>query len=257
MRSVRGAALMISVSSWAFGQSSPPVRAFEVASVKPHDGPMYRLGVSTTGSRLSADAANILMLVMFAYNLKNYQVTGSAPLLKEDNTRWDIVAKSEGDGAPSRDEFRQMMKLLLADRFKLTTHSETREMPVYELVLAKNGPKFKESAPDADPTYRVGPRNGSRNYWLTMPKANMGGLIEMIEGTASLDRPVVDKTRLTGTYDIKLIYTPDTSSNRAESNADDISILAALQDQLGLKLEPQKAMIPILVIDHVEKPSGN
>jgi len=231
------------------------VRRFDVASIKPHEGPMRRVGVTTMGSTLTADASNFLGLVMFAYNVRNDQVTGVPELLKDDNTRWDIVAKVEGDVPPTRAEFRQMLQLLLADRFKFTAHREQREMLVYALTVAKNGPKFKESAADANPMQQYG-REG-RNNVITMPKANMEDVVDAVRN-AFLDRPVVDKTGLTGTYDIKITYTPRiTGAAGTEADLGDISVFAALQEQLGLKLEPQKAMLEFVIVDHVEKPSGN
>jgi uncharacterized protein (TIGR03435 family) len=192
---------------------------------------------------------------MYAYRLRNYQVSGMAPLLKDDNTRWDIEAKAEGDAVPTSSEFRQMMRSLLADRFKLGVHSEMREMAVYALVVGKGGPKLKESAPDAGPMGHA--TVSGRNYQVTRPKASMDDVVDAISN-AFLDRPVVDKTGLTGTYDIKLTYTPDTKANReGEPDPSDISVFAAVQSQLGLRLEPQKAMVETIVVDHIEKPSGN
>jgi uncharacterized protein (TIGR03435 family) len=256
----RGAGIVsviVLISSRLFGQPAPPIRAFEVASVKPHEGPMYRLGVSTSGSRLNADSSNVLMLVKYAYDLKNYQVSGIPPLLKEDNTRWDVVAKAEGDTVPTKAEFRQMLQSLLADRLNLIAHRETREMLVYALMTGKNGSKLKASAADANEAGRIGPRNGGRNYYVTLTKATVSGLIEILDGSGFLDRPVVDRSGITGTFDIELTYTPETRANLAAPDPDDIRIFSALQDQLGLRLEPQKAMIEMMVVDHVEKPSGN
>jgi uncharacterized protein (TIGR03435 family) len=119
------ATLMGLLASVMFGQS------FEVASIKLHEGPMYRIGITTSGPRLTADAANVQGLVVFAYNVKGFQVTGDAPLLKQAEARWDIVAKAEGDSAPTRAEFQPMMQALLADRFQLKVHREMREMPVF------------------------------------------------------------------------------------------------------------------------------
>src|ERR1700677_3081639 len=82
-----------------------------------------------------------------AYHLKNYQVSGTTPLMADDS-RYEITAKAEGEAAPTEDEFRQMLQSLLAGRFKLKVHREMREMPVYELMVGKNGPRFKQSAPD-------------------------------------------------------------------------------------------------------------
>jgi uncharacterized protein (TIGR03435 family) len=148
-----------------------------------------------------------------------------------------------------------MLQSLLADRFKLRFHREMREIPVYELVAAKNGPKLKESAPTAESMGRM-TVNG-RNYQASIPKARMDDVVQAI-GNSFLDRPVLDKTGLTGTYDLKLTYTPDIPSNRkGDPDPNDISIFTAVQEQLGLKLEPTKALVEILVVDHVEKPIEN
>jgi uncharacterized protein (TIGR03435 family) len=256
IRAIGGAILFVVMIGGAFGQPAPAVRAFEVASVKLHEGPITRLGVYVSGSRLTTDTT-VLGLIMWAYNLKNRQIslTGTALSAVGDNF-YDVAAKAEGDGAPTRDEFRQMLRSLLADRFKLKVYTEMRETPVYELLVGKNGPKFKESAPDANAMAHVG--GNGRNYELTMPKATMSDLIDMLDNSSFLGRPAFDKTGLTGTYDIKLTYTPDIRSNReSEPDPTDISIFMAVQEQLGLKLDPQKAMMEMLIVDHVEKPSGN
>ncbi len=216
---------------------------------------MRTLGVYTSGARLTTEASNLLSLVMFAYNLKNYQIAGSVPLLTVGDQRFGIVAKAEGDGPRTKDEFRQMMQLLLADRFKLTAHREMREIPVYALVVAKNGPKLKESVPDADPTAHFG-ANG-RNTLDTLPKATIDDIVGAIS-SSRLDRPVIDKTGLTGTYNVRLEYTDRTPVNRAaDPDPNEISIFTAVEQQLGLRLEAQKAMIEIFVIDHAEKPGEN
>jgi uncharacterized protein (TIGR03435 family) len=256
IRAIGGASLTVLLSAGVFGQSAPPVRAFEVASVKPHEGPAPIIGVSTSGQRLEGEAETVRGLVMWAYNLKNYQISSPEKAYSAvGDTFYDIVAKAEGDGVPTKAEFRQMLQLLLADRFKLKVHAETHEMPVYELVVGKNGPKFKESAPDASPMGRLGV--SGRNYQVTMAKATMDDVVNAV-ANSFLDRPVVDKTGLTGTYEIKLTYTPATRANLAsEPDLSDISIFTAVQEQLGLKLEPQKGRVEVLVVDHLEKPSAN
>jgi len=188
---------------------------------------------------------------VYAYNRNNYQVAGREPLLAVGDTRYDAVAKAEGIGAPTKTEFRQMLQLLLADRFKLKFHREMREMPVYELVVGKNGPKFKKSAPDANPIAHYW--LSGRDYQVTMPKATMAELVDVI-ATSSPGRPVLDKTGLTGTYDIKLTYTLDV---KTEPDLGETSIFTAIQEQLGLRLEAQKAMIEVLVVDYAEQPSEN
>jgi uncharacterized protein (TIGR03435 family) len=236
------------------GQPSS-TRAFEVASVKAHPDPPRIIGVKTTGARLIADAETVRGLVMWAYNVKNYQVSGPSAQSPVGDTFFDVVAKAEGEATPTKDEFRTMLQNLLADRFKLKVHRELREMPVYALVVGKNGPKLKPSAPDAAPGGRI--QLVGRNYEYTVPLATMDDIVDGV-ANSFLDRPVVDRTGLTGTYNLKLTYTPNTRGNRTpDPDAPDLSIFTAVQEQLGLKLESQKASIEILVIDHVEKPSDN
>jgi uncharacterized protein (TIGR03435 family) len=254
IRAIGGASLIVCMLSGLFGQSSPPVRAFEVASVKLNESPRTMPGISTSGPRLNADAANLARLIMYAYNLRGCQISGAPPHLSLGDDRYDIVAKAEGDSAPTKDEFRQMLQVLLADRFKLKVHRETREMPVYQLIVGKNGPKFKESAPDASPGAHYAASD--RNYQVTILKATMDDVLTAIENSL-LDRPVLDKTGLTGTYDIKMTYAPDIRANRETPDLTDIGIFTAVEQQLGLKLEAQKAMVEILVVDHVEQPSAN
>jgi len=258
MRTIIGVALIFGVycgaCGEAFGQSAPPALAFEVASIKPHPDPPHSINISTSGNRLTVEASYVPSIIVYAFNLKNYQIDIPKSATSAYDM-YDIVAKAEGDGTPTRDEFRQMLQALLADRFKLKAHREMREMPVYALVVGKNGPKLKESAPDADPMGRMS-ING-RNYVVTRPKASMGDVVSGISN-AFLDRPVLDKTGLTGTYDLKLTYTPNIRANReADPDLNDISIFTAVEEQLGLKLEPQKANVEILVVDHIEKPPGN
>jgi uncharacterized protein (TIGR03435 family) len=243
------ASLTFLLACCAFSQ-----RTFEVASIRPHPDPPHSIGISTAGNRLTVEASFTGPIILYAYNLKSYQIDIPKSLYAATDTMYDIAAKAGGDGTPSTDEFRQMLQALLADRFKLKFHREMREMQVYALVIGKNGPKLKESVADTDSAANF--RVNGRDYQVTMPKTTMDGVLRGISN-AFLDRPVLDKTGLAGTYDLRLTYTPDIPSNRASSDPADISIFDAVQDQLGLKLEPQKAMIEVLVVDHVEKPSEN
>jgi uncharacterized protein (TIGR03435 family) len=164
------------------------------------------------------------------------------------------VAKAEGDGIPTKAEFREMMRTLLTDRFKLRVLRETREMPVYALTVDKGGAKFKESAPDASEMGHIG-ING-RNNLETYPKITMDHFAQQL-GNAGLDRPVVDETGLMGTYEIKLTYTPERILARGDTEPGDISVFSALQNQLGLKLVAKKGNIEMLIVEHAEKPTGN
>lgn len=246
--------LIVLMSSAVCGQTAP--LSFEVASIRVHRDPPRVIGISSSGPRLRADAEMLFGLLMYAYNLKNYEIADSPAFAVVGDTYYDILAKAEGDDARTPREFRQMLQALLADRFKLKVHREMREMPVYALVLGKNGPKFKESAPDAQPS-------GQhivyyRNQIMKLSKATMESVARELD--VYVDRPVVDSTGLTGAYDIWMEATPAFRLNRnpdQPGDSGDITAFTAVQEQLGLKLEPRKAKIEVLVVDHVEKPSEN
>jgi uncharacterized protein (TIGR03435 family) len=254
IRVIGGVSLIVLMSSGLSGQPAAPPRAFEVASIKPHEGPLHVMrGFSSSGTRVTLEGYLPIYLVMEAYKLKMYQVSFAPSVPNPYDDYCDIVAKAEGDGAPTRDGFRPMLQKLLAERFNLKVHREMREMPVYALVVGKNGPKFKESAPDAEFS-GYGGVNG-RNQYMKQTKATMDDMANAIGGFA--DRPVVDRTGLSGTYDYKVEATLDFMLHDGTDNPNDIAIFNAVQDQLGLRLEAQKAMVEILVVDHMEKPSAN
>ncbi len=131
------------------------------------------------------------------------------------DTFYDVTAKADGETPPTKDEFHQMTRALLADRFGLKVHTEMREMPVYELVVGKSGLKMKESAPEAAWSNRT--MVSGRNYVVTASKATMEDILRNIESSFP-DRPVLDRTGLTGAYDVKMGYTPDTTSNPNNPN---------------------------------------
>jgi uncharacterized protein (TIGR03435 family) len=253
IRTISTAGLILLTAFRLFGQSGSPVRPFEVASIRIHSGPLLRLeDISTSGPRFNGEGVSAFGLVLYAYNLKRYQV--SMPPSWRSDTFFDIVAKAEDNRTPTKDEFRQMVQLLLADRFQLKVHRESRETPVYSLVVGKNGLKLKESAPDASAMGRL--EVVGRNYQVTRPKATMDDVVFEITGSF-VDRPVLNRTGLTGMYDLRLVYTPNLRSRASEPDPSDISIFTAVQEQLGLKLVPEKAMVEILVVEKVEKPSEN
>jgi uncharacterized protein (TIGR03435 family) len=229
--------------------------AFEVASIRPHQGPLHvMMGFSSSGPRLTLEGYNRMQLILEAYDLKSYQVSWGSEAKREDDVYYDITAKAEGDVAPSKSEFRQMLRTLLAQRFNLKLHPESKEMPVYLLTVGRNGPKFRKSAPDAPERGLVNVHG--RNQIMTIQRESMMSLAGDISNAFAVDRPLVDKTGLADTYDIKLEATPEF---RIEHNPqpEDISVFTAVQEQLGLKLEPARANIQILVVDHIDSPSDN
>jgi uncharacterized protein (TIGR03435 family) len=208
---------------------------------------------SISGPKVTIEAYGLTGLIMDAYHLNGrYQISGGPDWMDSDSERFDIVANAPGEGTPTGNDVRLMLQTLLTDRFQLKVHREMKERPVYALVVAKNGPKLKQSAPDEESSMTVG---GNRTFHVTMAKATMEQFAIQLSNSG-LDRPVLDKTGLAGHYDITLNWTPEFAGPPAlDSNG--VNVFTAVQEQLGLKLEPQKAPVELLVIDHAEKPSEN
>lgn len=223
-------------------------QSFEVASIRENPGPWHIMsGYSSSGSRLTLEAWSVRGLVQEAFSLKRY-----ALVIPPSNTTlfYDVAAKAEGDKALTRDEFKPLLQRLLVDRFGLKFHREMREIPVYAMVVGKSGPKFRASDPEKPRKSYVGV-NG-RNQYMELSQ----GTMEMVAGGIDVDKPVIDKTGLTGKYDIRLEATPEFRMGN-NPQPDDIRVFDAIQQQLGLRLEAQKASIEVLVVDHIEPPSAN
>jgi uncharacterized protein (TIGR03435 family) len=168
---------------------------------------------------------------------------------------YDIDAKAAGDYPRTRTEFRLMLRALLAERFNLQLHRAQKQMAAYVLEVDKNGPKFIESGPDAVPSYHQG-ANG-RNQTITAVEQSTDNLAQMVEGAFSLDRPILDRTGLTGSYNFTIEATPQFRITGDNPDLRSISVFTALRQQLGLRLEPRKAPVEVFVLDHIEKPSAN
>jgi uncharacterized protein (TIGR03435 family) len=241
--------LVAALSSSAFGQS----REFEVASIKPSDPHSTPSRTMRTSGRDVYANITVLILIRIAYDVQGYQIAGAPRWLGDQF--YDIAAKAGGESAPTQAELRQMLQKLLADRFQLKVRRETRELPVYALVVGKGGILMKESGPDARHSFMIpGP-----GRWK-VSKLNMGHLAGDL--TREVGRTVVDLTGLTGSYDFTLEWTPEQASvpspdGAAPPDAGGPSIFTAVQQQLGLKLESRKHPIDMLIIDQVEKPSAN
>jgi uncharacterized protein (TIGR03435 family) len=258
---------------------------FEVASVKPSVPGVSRPwaikggpGTSDPG-RLTIDSWPLESLILTAYDVKDYQLTGPEWLIGNfgpNSAQFDIVAKIP-EGA-TKEQFLLMLQNLLAKRFKLTLHHEMKEVPVYNLVVAKSGPKFtpspspKAPAPqdDGSPAARPKVTIGSDGFPVLPPgfsmawvndRARMRATNETMEKladklSAQLGRTVRDATGLTGEYSFDLYWVPDAVA-ASDLNAGP-NLVEAVQTQLGLKLESAKGQVDVLVIDHVEKvPIGN
>ena len=198
------------------------------------------------------------LLIAAAYNLNPHVISGGPDWL--DFEHYDINALTPGDVRPTRDEQMGMLRKLLADRFQLSFHREPREFSIYVLEVGKGGPKLKESAkPDEAPALInvVYPQS------IKLPARNvsMGDFASMLQ-RAVLDRPVVDRTGLTGKYDFDLEWAPDESQfdggvAPAAADANAAPLFTAIQQQLGLKLIATKGPVDALVVDKAERPSAN
>src|ERR1039457_1407410 len=242
----------------ALAQSQPAALdspAFEVATVAPSN-PMAarsgKSGITVDPGRMSARRVSLKELVFEAYNVPYYQISGGPAWL--DSEEYDIDAKAETPA--TRDQMRLMLRTLLAGRFKLAIHRESKEMRVYALTVAKNGPlihAFKEGETAAAKQPPLGVRHCRCDMSQFAGVLSIQLSIPLLEDPSTPSRsngpliPVVDKTGLKGTYnfDVEVKPEPDGDSITAWQRA--------LQQQLGLKLEAQKAPIEIIVIDHAEK----
>lgn len=275
----------------AFGQTAPaPPRAeFEVASIRPSaplgGGSQVNVGVHVDGAMVSCTALSVKDYIVAAYQVKFYQILGPEWIAGD---RFDISARLP-EGA-TRSQVPAMLQALLADRFEMKMHRETKDLPVYSLVVAKGGPKIKESPLDEEAADSPGGRgatnvaaSGGRggvalsfgrgsNFMfadnkIVATKLSMASFVETLG--RFLDRPVVDATELKGNYDFELTFTPEDframqirsalaagvvlppeALRLLESSGD--SLFSAVQ-AVGLKLESRKAPIEVLVIDSVRK----
>ena len=190
------------------------------------------------------------MLVEEAYDLKPYEVTYAGKPL---NAYYDIAARASGDMPLDRAGMRQMLQNMLTERFGLKFHRELRQLDVYVLAIAKNGPKLKESSIDGECHSLIGPRKPEdRNYRYSYTHCPLSRLVESL----SLRRPVIDGTGLAGAYDIAFDATPEFRLENS-SEPGDVSVFDVLQSGLGLRLEERKAPAEVLVIDGIEKPLEN
>ena len=271
-------------------QSGSP--AFEVASIKRSvDGPVSFPGVLLQpGGRATSPGTSVRQLILVAYGLQDLQLVGGPAWITSD--RYAIDARAGADA--TRASVRQMVKTLLAERFQLAAHIEQRELPAFALVLAHRdgrlGPRLRRSGPDCAPVVPpegvpippppppgpnqgftpvlpqdpIGPTCGFVSFpgWMSGRRLSMAHVAQQL--TQLTRRPVADETGLTGDFDIDVTFMPDQpvqlnggAAPPALAMSDRPSLMTAIQEDLGLKLEPQRRQVEVLVIDRVERPSEN
>jgi uncharacterized protein (TIGR03435 family) len=249
--------LVSTAESRAQSQPAAAPQTFDVASVKlavPDAGRGGRGGrgggIRTDPQMLTGRNVTLKQLIAYAYHLWNYQIAGGPNWL--DSDAYEIEARTDRPFNP--EQFRPMLQALLAERFKLTLHRETKQVPIYSLVVDKNGPKFH-------------PRKGGVDASTEQRGISFDDLPSLAGILSNFcDRPVVDQTGLKGDFDLQLdtrkameaweqerATQPGNDGGGPRGNA----ISAAAQDQFGLKLVPAKGSVELLVIDHAEKPTAN
>jgi len=202
-------------------------------------------------------------MIKLGYNVHANQIAEAPSWLNSE--RYDTVGRSNTPGEPSRDQMKLMIQKLLVDRFQLKFHIEKRELPVYAMVVAKGGPKIAPSAgdPNAFPGIGFGREPGVIS--LFGRNTGLNGVANGLQSNI-LDKPVVDQTGLTGRYDFQLRFTPDpiqlaNFGGLEAAGAGDANlppdIFTAFEQQLGLKLQSTKALVDVIIIDRIERPSPN
>ena len=222
---------------------APP--AFETTSVKPNRS-MHN-GISNRFSPGSARWTNVSLdaLIEDLYRIKDYQLEGAPGWIKSD--RWDIEGKAASPA--STPEMYVMMKALLADRFQLRFHYETKQRPVYHLTVAKGGPKLVTAHPQ-DENHRWGTTPGRGS--LTMNGTTMQNFAYWL--SVQFNQAILEETGLTGNYDLKIEWKDDADTTDDPTRP---SIFTAVKDRLGLDLRAGKGPVEVFVIDHVERATAN
>jgi uncharacterized protein (TIGR03435 family) len=245
---------------------------YDVVSIKPHKDDGVTNG-STLGTRDNPDgfsaAFPVAGLIYTAWYTPHYRVSGASGWMNSE--MYEVEAKMSPETIEALQKLtpqqrylarQHMLQVLLHDRFKAVVHVEARQIPAYDLVVAKNGPKFKASPGPIPEGYPLKQNVSDTTYELHGHGANMFTLAIAVSNQT--DRPVEDKTGLTEKYDFDLQFTPDkflmaadADGNAAPQKFNAPPIARALEEQLGLRLAPGHKMVNDIVIDHVERPTAN
>lgn len=221
--------------------------AFEVASVKPNPAGGNR--VEVTPGRVTITSATIATCIKWAYGLRDRQISGATGAVSDllTSERYDIVAKSAG--VVPEDQLKLMLQTLLAERFQLTFHKQSKEMQVYALLVDKNGPKFHESQGEGESQQQLKGKLTRQWKWTTMPQ---------FANTLSdaMQAPVNDQTGLTAKYDLALDLTPYLPSTDERPDIAGMMV-TAIREQLGLKMEARRSPVEVMIVERLEKPSAN
>ena len=225
--------------------------SFEVATIRPSDPNDDHQGVHLTGHRILIENQTLKSLVTSAFTIQKQQIVGAPAWFSTE--RFDIDGVSDIDGIPSDSQLQEMLQKLLANRFGLKVHRDKKEIPCYAVTVLKGGSKLVPSKKDPNGPPEQPARGHGNHMIIRFTNNTMADFAFGIQ--FYMDRPVVDQTDPPWKYDVTMEWTPDIAQV-TESNAPP-GVFTAIQEQLGLKLEPKKALVDVLVIDQIERPSAN
>jgi uncharacterized protein (TIGR03435 family) len=241
MAILRAAAVLLGTGILCTQQAqTPSLPDFEAVSIKPHGAAFEPPSLKVTPARVTGVNLALSQLILYAYGIQYFQLVKADWL---DSVYFDVAAVATTPA--SRSTLLAMLQHVLSNRFKLVVHRETKEIPMYRLVVAKGGARVLP----ADQEEPISIRPARDGAMLFTGKTRMKDFAEMVG--AQTDRAAVDTTGLEGLFDFKLTYTPERPGRELPSGA--ASIFDALERQLGLKLEPAKLPTEILIVDHAER----
>jgi len=226
---------------------------WEVATVRPSDPSGTYGGYQVEGRDVLIGRKTVQSMLLYAYTLQKSQLVNAPEWIRTE--LWDAKGYADVPGQPNREQMQRLVRKLLAERFGLVMHTEKHESSVYALTAAKGGAKMTPSTGDPNGLPNENDRENGGQETMHAANLSMGELAGLLM-RLSLDRPVVDQTGLKGRYDFELRWTTDEAQATATADAPP-GLFTALQEQLGLKLEPERAPVDVLVIDKVERPGAN
>jgi len=229
---------------------------YEVATIKPSRPDEVNRTLIRQGRRFNTTATSIVDLMMFAYGIHFKQIANAPRWLETD--KYDVTLLQAGEGQASDAQLKEIMRKLLSDRLRLTLHRENRDLPVFRIVTLKAGAKLVDSLNADGP---AGWGGGGRVGMMTVKSATIAdfaGFLQRYFGIdLGIDRPIIDRSGLSGRYDFTLRWTPDDRRNTGDLTGEFPDFFTAIQQQLGLKLETVTESVDVLVINQVERPTEN
>jgi uncharacterized protein (TIGR03435 family) len=220
---------------------APCQPAIEAASIKPSNSVSGDSSMHGSPGQVTMENISLKQWIEVAFGLKDFTLAGPDWL---ESARFNVAVKMSSPPT-TREQFATVLRTLLIERFKLVYHNESKVVPAYALVVDKKGLKLTAS-PEGEMKSNTSVGALAR---ITATHATMEELADVL--SEQLDRPVKDMTGITGAYDVKLVYAPETSATKENSTA--ASIFAALQEQAGLRLEGRKLPVKILVVDSIQR----